>query len=199
MKWPSFSNPKWKSSFHSKNLVSSFLWVKQSKLFLFVKELNPVWAMLWRREDQLIKKTEPRMWVPLPPAELPALSMSVSCSHVLCCKRHCRGGRKHQALIVIPNVSQCWGRKSKYFIEKVVAYNVKFIDKEGSDSFKFFLLATSARIRLVKPVDISSGKFLWSVVENCIYFSLLVCSIELINTEICCRSPSDKQLELWLR
>lgn len=155
--------------------------------------------MPWRRGGQLIKKTQQRTWVPVAPAELPAPGMSASRSHILCCKRHCRGGRRHPALIVIPNVSQCWGRKSKYFIEKVVAYNVKFIDKGGSDSFKFFLLVTSARIRLVKPVGISSGKFLWSVVGNCIYFFVLLCNIELINTRTCCRSHSDKQLELWLR
>lgn len=41
------------------------------------------------------------------------------------------GGSTSQALIVIQNLSQCFGRKSKYFIEKVVAYHVKFIDKEA--------------------------------------------------------------------
>lgn len=42
-------------------------------------------------------------------------------------------------------------------------------------------MVSSIRISLVKPVGISSGKFLWSVVENCIYFSVLSCHIELIN------------------
>ena len=134
MNWPSSFNPNRNSSLLSRNLASTLLSVEQAELLLFVKELNPdMFGQCPGEEkvDWLKRQSEEwgSLWSQLS-SQLP-VRLQASHSHALCCKWNCRGGRKHQALIVIQNLSQCWGRKSKYFIEKVVAYNVKFIDKEA--------------------------------------------------------------------
>lgn len=81
----------------------------------------------------MIKKIEQRIRVPLTPAELPAPCVCRRVARIPCAANQTAevGGSTIQALIVIQNPPPCFGRKSKYFIEKIVAYNVKFIDKEA--------------------------------------------------------------------
>lgn len=81
----------------------------------------------------MIKKIEQRIQVPHTPAELQAQCVCRQVTHIPCAANQTAevGGSTSQTLIVIQNLSLCFGRKSKYFIEKVVAYNVKFIDKEA--------------------------------------------------------------------